>query len=77
MLAAHIRFFVAAGSRPAASAGQACTAQNGAHWWAPVGPIVPTWTQHWVSRSSIMVLTSMKGLTVTRKTLSPSNFRSR
>jgi hypothetical protein len=36
---------VAVDSRVLARAGHAWTAQNGAHWWAPACPTVPTWTQ--------------------------------
>ena len=64
--------------RVALSGAQACTAQNGAHWWSPVSPLtVATCTQHCVSRSSIIVFMSMNGLTVTRSTRSPSIARSR
>ena len=60
------------------SGAHACTAQNGAHWWAPVSPLtVATCTQHCVSRSSIIVFMSMNGFTVTRSTRSPSSRRIR
>ena len=62
----------------AADDSHACTAQNGAHWCSSVRWLtVATWTQHWVSRSSIIVFMSMKGLTVTRSTRSPSSRRIR
>ena len=64
--------------RPLASGAHACTAQNGAHWWAPSRSLtVATWTQHWVRRSSIIVLMSMNGFTVIRSTRSPIILRSR
>ena len=69
---------MAVDSRVRASGAHACTAQKGAHWWASVSSLtVATCTQHCVSRSSIIVFMSMKGLTVTRSTRYPSIARIR
>ena len=51
----------------AASEAQAWIAPNGAHWSSPLPAFtVATCTQHWMRRSSIIVLTSMNGLTEIR-----------
>src|SRR6188768_3875956 len=71
-VAAHRGAPVAVEMRERLSGSQAWTAQNGAHWWLSSALTVATCTQHWVSRSSIIVFMSMKGFTVTRRTRSPS-----
>src|SRR4051794_1817923 len=76
-VAAHRGAPVAVEMRERHNGGQAWTAQNGAHWWLSSALTVATCTQHWVSRSSIIVFMSMKGFTVTRRTRSPSILRSR
>jgi xanthine/CO dehydrogenase XdhC/CoxF family maturation factor len=69
---------VAVEMRVRLSGAHACSAQNGAHWWAFVVSLtVATCTQHWVRRSSIIVLMSMNGFTVMRSTRSASIARIR
>src|SRR4029077_9200799 len=66
-VAAHRGAPVAVEMRERLGGSQAWTAQNGAHWWLSAALTVATCTQHWVSRSSIIVFMSMKGFTVTRR----------